>query len=95
MTQEDLQRDVERLDAIRDHMHETMDSCGESFFAAIDRAIETARVLASMSDRQRSNIAGHCEAMATAHESPGADDDRGSWADAHRKVARLMGGRDG
>lgn len=55
MTQEDLQRDVEMLTRICDHIDGSISM--DVTRAALDRAIETARVLASMSDDQRAYMA--------------------------------------
>jgi hypothetical protein len=81
MTQEDLQRDVEYLEEMRVFVGDSV------WLGTIDRALETARVLASLTDGQRAQVAEGCAGVATAFASIDP-----ILADAHRKVARLMGG---
>ena len=81
MTQADLQRDVEILCELRTKNRHVPASAE----ATLDRAIATARVLASMSDEQRRDVAEQSVTIATLPTVMPA------LADAHRKVARLMG----
>ncbi len=93
MTQEDLQRDVVTLESMR------ADAGFSHEYATLDRAIETARILASMSDQQRGAVGRALSRLADSAERETAIvENEPGWAedaDAHRKVARLMGGRDG
>lgn len=98
MTQEDLQRDVEMLQGVADTIPKRF-----AEHAAVLRAIETARILASMSDDQVTHVRRTAEGLVTANNEAadvserrphgiGAASMYRDRADAHRKVARLMGG---
>lgn len=86
MTREDLQRDVEILQGLREDC--AFYAGPRSRVATLDRAIEFARIRASMSDEQRAQVAEGCAGVATTFASIDP-----ILADAHRKVARLMGAR--
>lgn len=84
MTQADFQRDVERLETLRDYLTETADSMDEAVFEAFDRAIENARVLASLTDERREYLTEHHATLA----GLGFDN-----AHAHLVAAQIFGGK--